>query len=797
MPTDLFELKPKKSTFIGTRIVGYGVLLGVVGVASLVASKLGGIPELSLGAVVATLLLLLACVSASVAYKKERYEFGGRKIRCEQGGLFSSQITDLEVRNITHVKLHLPWLRWRFFGVGNVRIESAGSANSEISLRLIEDPEAVRDQVRELMKANGFSLQRSELLHEESPAPTGVALDCLAMGFSAGVAVLFVGGEILADTAGNLSEVGDIPWWGLALAVLFALSGLVRLVLHWFDLSRRTYRVFGDCVEYEEGFLTRTNSFLPGENIADSSTNRNFIDLLLGLYSVSVSCQGSGSEIRFRRLRRGEELSTTIDRLVAQLAGAREDLAQPMQDAAGSAPDLSHSPSSRDRNDSAGVTSRVRPEDAWIAELRMDPRRALVPLLLLFPAFPVWAFASVATLVRTQTTRFSIRASSVRWSRKFLSVSQREFSYDKVTGVVVIRNPWDRLFDTATIRLWSIGSGQPMDLRHIRRSDLDIEALLKQAGIPRSVSGEAVPSQFSVRAWVLGRLALLATAGFIVVALGVLAFTIHIAFVLGLIPVAALLLFAFVVDSLWCKNQSLRFFDEHLEAQTGILIQRQTYIAFADVKKVVLTRFPSSDVGRVQFCAAGENLGGTAAHGGTGGQGSSGNGLGASPYGVILRFVGDLERWRVEMDGRIERSQGAEEAAVGSLVLRASQPALANSLVTLLLGSIVIVPLVALLPVTLPWTILSVRRRRYRIETGRVVRESGVLYRRHESVLWSRIDALLNSKGLLNTLLGNGSVTLLTAGSSKPDLVLSALPDSEEFYAQLLSQYGAEDGGAR
>ena len=124
--------------------------------------------------------------------------------------------------------------------------------------------------------------------------------------------------------AGNLSEVGDIPWWGLGLAVLFALSGIVQLVLHWFDLSRRTYRVFDDCVEYEEGFLTRTNSFLPGENIADSSTNRNFIDLLLGLYSVSVSCQGSGSEIRFRRLRRGGQLSTTIDRLVEQLAGREE-----------------------------------------------------------------------------------------------------------------------------------------------------------------------------------------------------------------------------------------------------------------------------------------------------------------------------------------------------------------------------------------------------------------------------------------------------------------------------------------
>ena len=81
------------------------------------------------------------------------------------------------------------------------------------------------------------------------------------------------------------------------------------------------------------------------------------------------------------------------------------------------------------------------------------------------------------------------------------------------------------------------------------------------------------------------------------------------------------------------------------------------------------------------------------------------------------------------------------------------------------------------------------------VETGRVVYESGVLYRRHESVLWSRIDALRRKRGFLNTMLGNGSVTLLTAGSSKPDLVLSAMPDCDDFYAELLENYGGSGSG--
>ena len=70
-------------------------------------------------------------------------------------------------------------------------------------------------------------------------------------------------------------------------------------------------------VVYEEGFLTRDNAFIPFENIADSNTRRTFVDQLLGLYDVHVSCQGSGQEIRFRRLARGAQLSGAIDQLIA------------------------------------------------------------------------------------------------------------------------------------------------------------------------------------------------------------------------------------------------------------------------------------------------------------------------------------------------------------------------------------------------------------------------------------------------------------------------------------------------
>ena len=43
---------------------------------------------------------------------------------------------ELDVRNITHVKQRLPWIRYRFFNVGDVLVESAGSAGSEVVFRM-------------------------------------------------------------------------------------------------------------------------------------------------------------------------------------------------------------------------------------------------------------------------------------------------------------------------------------------------------------------------------------------------------------------------------------------------------------------------------------------------------------------------------------------------------------------------------------------------------------------------------------------------------------------------------------
>ena len=68
--------------------------------------------------------------------------------------------------------------------------------------------------------------------------------------------------------------------------------------------------------------------------------------------------------------------------------------------------------------------------------------------------------------------------------------------------------------------------------------------------------------------------------------------------------------------------------------------------------------------------------------------------------------------------------------------------------------------------------------------------EAGVIYRSHTSVLFDRIDSLEEGQAVLGKAFGNGTVSLYTAGSSRPDLVFSDSPSFHELYQAIREQYG-------
>ena len=58
----------------------------------------------------------------------------------------------------------------------------------------------------------------------------------------------------------------------------------------------------------------------------------------------------------------------------------------------------------------------------------------------------------------------------------------------------------------------------------------------------------------------------------------------------------------------------------------------------------------------------------------------------------------------------------------------------------------------------------------------------GILYRSESSILLDRVDSLQQSQGPLNKMFKNGNVTIMTAGSSKPDFKIIDAPAYLELY---------------
>lgn len=749
------DLKPRKSSFIFPRVASHIVLW--IFLSFLAAGALGffEIPPWFVLPVLAC-SIFFTLFSAFVAYRKERYEHLAKRLICHWGGLFSDQTTELEIRNITQVKLKLPWLRYKFFKVGDVIVESAGSAKPMI-MHSIHDPEMIYAEIGKRMKRNGYDLSQRELLHQERPALIGVIGETIGRIITITFFFLFFSGGFLKNP--ELFE-GIMAQAGLA---ILALAVLGSITLRFLDLRRRTYRVYNDVVTYDEGFLTRHNAFIPYENIADSNTKQSFFDQLFGLFDVIISCQGSNSNIKFRRLKGGAVLADSIDRLV-ELANRK-----PKPAPSNTSSENPRKPCPRREEPDLTPLASIP-----VAEFRMHGARVLIPLLLLLPLFPLWVVAMVKSLILLTSTRYFVRASSLRHSFRFLTVHEREFSFDKITGLIIKTNLWDKMFGTVTLKFWSIGSARSLEFAHVHRSQLNLPALMQQIGIPAASAEPHSPAtNFSFSTWLRAHiycipLMLLLIAGIIVLA----SETDQLFLYLLAVPVIFSLA-VFVYEKIYYSTQRLFFHDHHLEAQQGIIAIRHYLVRYRNVKRTRTTEFPFGKTGNLTVFVAGEEE-------------LLPNVKERKGQKPLLKqctfrpgFLAEVSKTGLFLNdilcGKVDPSSAPKPTEVCAPIAE-SKRSTGNAISILLLISLLIFPLLVLLPLTIPLTIIRIKRWHYSITESAIAMRWGLFFRKQETVILDRVDSLAQSQGPLNKMFRNGNVSIMTAGSSKADLVITDSP---------------------
>lgn len=788
MADEVDHIKPKKGSFFFGRVVPVGVACLLVAIGSVVAASFIGSPLVAVAGVAQLFVFVgLALLSTTVAYKKERYELHPHHLVVFRGGLMSTETTELDLKNVTHVKQRLPWLRYRFFDVGDVIIESAGSSGSEATLRSIRHPDAVYERVRTLLKQNGFALQSERVLHRASPATIGVVFDSLGRGAAALATAVGVSVGLLTEARDASVGFGWVEALVIGIGAVGAIGAALAVVLHYLDMKRRTYTVTEDAVVYEEGFLSRDNAFIPYENIADADTKKTLVDQVIGLSDVKVSCQGSASEIVFRRLAGGAELSAALRGLVSKAAHQKSL----------SSKSASASPASLERaREDAPVSSSARsfgfvgvpPQEAWTATLRMSPVRAAVGYLPLLPVFPAWVVLTIVSIARSFAMTYRVGESAVSSRYSLIGEHEMSFAYDKVTGVVVRTNPWDLIFKTMTIRVLSIGSSTPIELAHVSAADVDLAALLRQVGIKGGAAVTTERADFNPASWARSALGEVIALGAFALGLLAAAAAIHWAIALALPALLLWLGVRYVVRRLQSQRQVLSFFPGHVELEEGVVFRTHSFTRYDNVKKVQVVRYPGGgDSGRLTLFVAGETLVQTK---GGGGSGEGGAGI-ARQTTLTAHYLTGVDKMRTSIDALLSGQLAAADvtdvsAPAPERAPITARPALGNTLVPMVLVGLVLWPLLLFVPLTV-W---GLKRRSYRVDDKRVVVEEGILYRSHTSVLFDRIDSLKQDQGVLNQVFNNGSVTLLTAGSSAPDLVVSNVPNHQEVYRAIREHYG-------
>lgn len=746
------ELKPNKSAFLY-----FWYLIATLIFLFLLPIALYLLPPIT------TLILalyLLFLVNRYYQFKKEKYVFHSDRIIRYGGGIFSDYKTEVIIKNITQVSLVKPFIENKLFGTGMVRIETSGASASEEILKSIDKPDYAYASISKLMKSSGFRLSKKGLVQKEYPSLAGVFIDTLSFFLGGMVVFWFLAGQALIQAG-----------YGWVIALYMAPLAAYSL-LRFLDLRTRVYRVYDDVIEFSEGFLTKHYSFIPAENLSDSSLSQGIIDRMIGIYDVIISCQGAGKEIEFRHMANGKLLEKNIDRLIASKKTQKAEIKV-----------ISELKMDFAKTIALPVIFGVILILAWLVLL------SLIGFLpgIGFVLFSVFLF--ISALIKFFATSYQIRPKSVASRFDFLKVQNTEFSNDMVTAVTFRESVIDKIFGTMSIRFWSIGSSSDITFSNIRKDTAIIREIMKRFSFT-GMKGVEIHSGFSIAEWVKSRVYL-----FSFILLLLTASIIGIWFSkLALIPLSIILLGLAIMMPYayhYYKRSVMSFHDEYLHLQIGLLVQEDYYAKYNNIKSITTEHYPLSGKGSVTLSIAGEHIV------------QQGDYARSASNLAAIRLIDNIS----EMDELIDSLLMGKKASLSPKVLVECRPMAANTLTYVGVLSVIIasasviaqrvfqfpvlyiLPIAFIIPFSIIISILWVKMISYQIDSCRVVSRYGIIYRSQKSIIFQRIAHINEYSGFLNKLFGNGTVAVNTKGSSAAEMFVADIPNYKKFYETLKRNY--------
>ncbi|MFW5746165.1 MAG: PH domain-containing protein [Nanoarchaeota archaeon] len=799
-----YELKPEKTAFVLYPLLGRLFTLSIIALIALVIAIFFPLVGVGVLGVVAVIFFIIYGLR-SIRYGKEKYTFLSDRIICHTGSLVSDNETEVVLRNVTHVTVHVPWLQNKLFNTGTIKIEAAGSSESEIVLTSIKDPEKIYEYAMKLMQHGGFSLSKKHKIMEEKPHALAAALETSRYILGSIVAVLYIAFYIFAEAGESDAVFGILSLIGIPLVVLVILGLGVKFFLRYMDLRMRVYEVYSDVIMYSEGFLSKHYSFMPAENLTDAQTTQTIVDRVFGLYDVTVSCQGGGQEIRFKNIINGKRMEEVIDQVISGTSVVPEQKASTTQTA-------SKTQATAEAQGQKRAAKNATFDQSFTAEYHINTKRVVVGWLFALLGFiwiPVmgvllWFIILVVLLIKASRTTYKVTPYTIREEYSFLSSSNKEFSVKNITAVTFSESFVDRWYDTCSVTIWSIGASQPMTLMAIPKTSDLYDKLLAKAGIPHEEKLYRIDPQFSIGAALKKKmlstiisvilLAVTALVGGIIGGLAWIPFIV-VAVIVALIYVASL-----AYGAALYKRSFLQLYRNSAYAERGIWFKKYQWVRFDNIKGVDTIKYPLTDMGTLRLTVAGDMIAQPQQQQTRMGKYTQTSQARYRSNALSMEYVPRASTKDDLFDMILYDGIGAQEIvrreqdvkAYAEQPVISTRPALRNTVAVWVLILFVTFLTLFFFPLALVGMIFSlwaVRVRRYTITSRRIIYTSGIIYRKEHSILFSRIDHINVQQGMLNKIFGNGNISINTTGSSGTEMVLSNVPDHERFYRVLKQHY--------
>lgn len=735
----------------------------------------------------------------SKRYEKASYEFLEQRILTKGGSLFSDYTTELQINKITTVSIILPWLEHKLFGTGHVAIQSAGSGGVEAHLTHVKDPESYENKIKELMQQNGFRLQQKELLQEEQPDPVGILLQ---IGGGAFVSILvflsFLGPSAIGMLAAGL-------WFIIPIVVIIAVGAIIGFIFHYLDLRNRTYQVYDDTIRYYEGFLTKTTSFIPAENLSDAEATQGFLSRLLGLYDVKISCQGANSHVTFLNMKHGDKLRQSIDSITdtsLSKAPKNDTKATKIEKEARKQPVFSQDIATFKMNTGRTIFAAII--GVILAALFLPIGLLFLPLLsisimLFFGAI----IAAVQSFIAISATTYELTKNGVASEYSFLQKNRQDFSSEKLTGIEITQGILDRFFDTVTVSFWSIGSSKNVVFKNVKRTQALMKGVFGKAGIYASEEVLSLRPKISLFIFFLR-----ASPLFILATIATVFFPVYGGIALGCI--ALLTMVVLIYKLALFKNAYITVSGDSVHHHYGLLRIKDTYALYDNIKNIRTTSYPISGKGRLALDVAGESVVQT------------GNNQTLRNNTISMEYIPGIANLDELLDIILNNRPGAKKAKeiMANIekyhqdAVMTAKPSLMQALmlpvISLVIGAGAVyittvngtigntflptfakyyIPFAVLI---ILYTIIATKRISYAVEPERILRESGILFRTQKSIVFAKVDHFNTDQGMINKMFGTGNILIHTTGSSATgtaELAITNIPDYKAFANEIEQRY--------